>query len=229
MSRPTIDEKAIKGIGMTSQRTRNRLMDRLREKGIKNEDVLEVMSKVPRHLFMDEAMASRSYEDTALPIGYGQTISQPYIVARMTELLLAGERPLRKVLEVGTGSGYQAAILGAFIPDLYTVERIEALYKHTRDLLHALGYRNITTRLSDGSWGLKQNAPFDGIIVTAAPETVPDALPEQLAIGAQLIIPAGPQDSAQSLHIITRTGEHNYNTKIMESVQFVPLIRDSSQ
>ncbi len=229
VSRPIIDARTIKGIGMTSQRTRNRLMERLRERGIENEAVLDVMSKVPRHLFMDEAMASRSYEDTALPIGYGQTISQPYVVARMTELLLAGERPLRKVLEVGTGSGYQAAILGAFIPDLYTVERIENLYKHTRDLLHALGYRNITTQLSDGSWGLKQNAPFDGIIVTAAPETVPDALPEQLAIGAQLIIPTGPQDSAQSLHIITRTGEHDYDTKIMESVQFVPLIRDSNK
>ncbi len=226
MSRPVIDDKAIKGIGMTSQRTRNRLMDRLREKGISNEAVLDVMSKVPRHLFMDEAMASRSYEDTALPIGYGQTISQPYIVARMTELLLAGERPLHKVLEIGTGSGYQAAILGAFIPDLYTVERIDALYKQTRDLLHDLGYRNITTKLSDGSWGLKKNAPFDGIIVTAAPETVPEALPEQLAIGARLIIPTGPQGSAQSLQIITRTGENTYDTEITESVQFVPLVRD---
>lgn len=229
MSRSVIDEKAIKGIGMTSQRTRNRLMDRLREKGIENEAVLNVMSKVPRHLFMDEAMASRSYEDTALPIGYGQTISQPYIVARMTELLLASDRPLNKVLEVGTGSGYQAAILGAFIPDLYTVERIEALYTHTRDLLLNLGYRNISTELSDGSWGLKKNAPFDGIIVTAAPETVPEALPEQLAVGAQLIIPTGPQNSEQSLQIITRTGTNNYTTEIIESVQFVPLVRDSAQ
>lgn len=229
MIKPDFDEKAIKGIGMTSQRTRNRLMERLREKGIENEAVLDVMSKVPRHLFMDEALASRSYEDTALPIGYGQTISQPYIVARMTELLLASQLPLRKVLEVGTGSGYQAAILGAFIPELYTVERIEPLYKHTRDLILKLGYRNITTKLSDGSWGLKQYAPYDAIIVTAAPEKVPEALPEQLAIGGRLIIPAGPQDSAQSLQIITRTGEHNYTTEIMEPVQFVPLIRDSNQ
>lgn len=221
-----IDQRSINGIGMTSQRTRNRLVDRLREKGIQNEAVLKVISKVPRHLFMDEALASRSYEDTALPIGYGQTISQPYIVARMTELLLSSERPLKKVLEIGTGSGYQAAILGAFITDLYTVERIEPLYKQTRDLLHNLGYRNITATLSDGSWGLTQHAPFDGIIVTAAPETVPEALPQQLAIGARLIIPTGPQDSAQSLHIITRTGEHSYNTEITESVQFVPLIRD---
>lgn len=184
-----IDQRSINGIGMTSQRTRNRLVDRLREKGIQNEAVLKVISKVPRHLFMDEALASRSYEDTALPIGYGQTISQPYIVARMTELLLSSERPLKKVLEIGTGSGYQAAILGAFITDLYTVERIEPLYKQTRDLLHNLGYRNITATLSDGSWGLTQHAPFDGIIVTAAPETVPEALPQQLAIGARLIIP----------------------------------------
>ncbi|CAG0911919.1 unnamed protein product, partial [Cyprideis torosa] len=129
--RPKISQKSIQGIGMTSQRTRNRLMQRLREKGITNEAVLEVMSKVPRHLFMDEALASRSYEDTALPIGHGQTISQPYIVARMTELLLATGRPLYKVLEIGTGSGYQAAILGAFVQQLYTVERIEALYKPT--------------------------------------------------------------------------------------------------
>ncbi|MEZ5537275.1 MAG: protein-L-isoaspartate(D-aspartate) O-methyltransferase [Thiolinea sp.] len=214
---------------MTSQRTRNRLMQRLREKGIVNEVVLDVMSKVPRHLFMDEALASRSYEDTALPIGHGQTISQPYIVARMTELLLAGKRPLHKVLEVGTGSGYQAAILGAFVQQLYTVERIEALYKNTRDLLQDLGYRNITAKLSDGSWGLKQQAPFDGIIVTAAPETVPDALLQQLAMGARLIIPIGPQNSVQTLQIITRTGEQNFQTESRESVQFVPLIRDSDQ
>jgi protein-L-isoaspartate(D-aspartate) O-methyltransferase len=227
--RPGIDAKAIQGIGMTSQRTRNRLMQRLREKGIKNEHVLDVMSKVPRHLFMDEALASRSYEDTALPIGHGQTISQPYIVARMTELLLAGERPLHNVLEVGTGSGYQAAVLGAFVQHLYTVERIEALYKHTRDLLYDLGYRNINAKLSDGSWGLKQCAPFDGIIVTAAPEEVPETLPEQLAIGGRLIIPTGPQNKEQKLQVITRTSEHSYLTETHESVQFVPLIRDSNQ
>ncbi len=228
MIRPHIDAKAIQGIGMTSQRTRNRLVQRLREKGIANEAVLEVMSKVPRHLFIDEALASRSYEDTALPIGHGQTISQPYIVARMTELLLAGGQPLHKVLEVGTGSGYQAAILAAFVQQLYTVERIAALYGNTRDLLHDLGYRNITTRLSDGSWGLKQYAPFDGIIVTAAPETVPETLKQQLTIGGRLIIPTGAQNKTQKLQLITRSGENSYQTEAHESVQFVPLIRDSN-
>lgn len=226
MIRPEIDAKAIQGIGMTSQRTRNRLMQRLREKGIADESVLEVMSKVPRHLFMDEALSSRSYEDTALPIGHGQTISQPYIVARMTELLLDSRRPLHKVLEVGTGSGYQAAILGAFVKNLYTVERIEALYRNTRDLLYALGYRNITAQLSDGSWGLKQYAPFDGIIVTAAAEEVPETLKQQLAIGGRLIIPAGPHNKEQQLQLITRISENDYRIEIRESVQFVPLIRD---
>lgn len=228
MARRKLSTADIQGIGMTSQRTRNRLMERLREKGISNEDVLRIMSKVPRHLFMDEALASRSYEDTALPIGHGQTISQPYIVARMTELLLASERPLEKVLEVGTGSGYQAAVLGPFVKKLYTVERIEALFSHTRDLLRDLGYRNITTKLSDGSWGLEQEAPFDGIMVTAAPETIPDALAEQLAIGARLIIPTGAQNQQQELRIMTRTSETEYNTEVMESVQFVPLISDSN-
>lgn len=228
MARRNLSTADIQGIGMTSQRTRNRLMERLREKGISNEEVLRIMSKVPRHLFMDEALATRSYEDTALPIGHGQTISQPYIVARMTELLLASERPLEKVLEVGTGSGYQAAVLGPLVKKLYTVERIEALYQHTRDLLRDLGYRNITTRLSDGSWGLEQEAPFDGIMVTAAPETIPDALAEQLAIGARLIIPTGAQNQQQELRIMTRVSETEYNTEVIESVQFVPLISDSN-
>jgi len=218
----------IEGIGMTSQRTRDRLIQRLREQGIKNEQVLEVMRKVPRHLFMDQALATRSYEDTALPIGHGQTISQPYMVARMTELLLASELPLEKVLEVGTGSGYQAAILGKLIAKVYTVERIQPLYKQARDLLDALAYRNIRTSPSDGSWGVAYEAPFDGIIVTAAPEEIPQALLEQLAIGARLIIPTGKQGEAQELKLITRTGETDYQQQVIESVQFVPLVRSSS-
>lgn len=216
----------IHGIGMTSQRTRNRLVQRLSEQGISHTAVLEVMRKMPRHLFMDEALASRSYEDTALPIGHGQTISRPYIVARMTELLLNSERPLHKVLEVGTGSGYQAAILGALVPHIYTVERIEALYRQTRELLHTLGYRNIHTSLSDGSWGLQRKAPFDAIIVTAAPESVPPALLEQLAIGGRLVIPTGKQGADQTLLTITRTDEENYTTVSHEPVQFVPLVSD---
>lgn len=183
------------------------------------------MRKVPRHLFMDTALATRSYEDTALPIGHGQTISQPYIVARMTELLLASDKPLEKVLEVGTGSGYQVAILSKLITKVYTVERIQPLYKQARDLLDELGYRNIRTSLSDGSWGITYEAPFDGILVTAAPEEVPQALLEQLAMGARLIIPTGKQGEAQELKVITRTSETDYQEQVIEPVQFVPLVR----
>lgn len=215
----------VQGIGMTSQRTRNRLVERLREKGIRNEAVLAVISKTPRHLLVDEALASRAYEDTALPIGHGQTISQPYIVARMTELLLAGENPPRKVLEIGTGSGYQAAVLAPLVEKVFTVERIEPLYRATRDMLQALGYRNVRTYLSNGSWGVAQEAPFDAIIATAAPETVPLALLEQLAIGAKLIIPVGKQGSEQTLQVITRTHDATYTTVDYESVQFVPMIK----
>lgn len=217
-------ELDVQGIGMTSQRTRNRLVERLREKGIRNEDLLFVMSKVPRHLFVDEALASRSYEDTALPIGHGQTISQPYIVARMTELLLEGENPPQKVLEVGTGSGYQAAVLAPLVKTVFTVERIEPLFRTTRVLLNELGYRNIRTYLSDGNWGLAQDAPFDAIIATAAPEKVPPALLEQLAIGGRLVIPTGRQSGPQVLQLITRVGETEYSTADHEYVQFVPLI-----
>lgn len=216
---------AIEGIGMTSQRTRDRMILRLREQGIQNEALLAVMRKLPRHLFMDQALATRSYEDTALPIGHGQTISQPYIVARMTELLLASEHPLEKVLEVGTGSGYQAAILGKLIAKVYSVERIQALYKQARALLDELAYRNIRTSLSDGSWGLAYEAPFDGIIVTAAPAEIPQALLEQLAVGARLIIPTGKQGEVQVLKVVTRTNETDYQEQVIESVQFVPLVR----
>lgn len=214
----------IEGIGMTSQRTRNRLVERLREKGICNEAVLQVMSRTPRHLFVDEALASRSYEDTALPIGHGQTISQPYIVARMTELLLESDPPPRKVLEVGTGSGYQAAILAPLVEKLVTVERIEPLFRATRELLYALGYRNIHAYLSDGSWGLAREAPFDAIIATAAPEEVPPALLEQLAVGGKLVIPVGRQGGIQVLQVITRQSETSYTTIEYEAVQFVPMI-----
>ncbi|UJS25788.1 protein-L-isoaspartate(D-aspartate) O-methyltransferase [Thiothrix winogradskyi] len=215
----------VQGIGMTSQRTRNRLVERLREKGIRNEAVLQVISKTPRHLLVDEALASRAYEDTALPIGHGQTISQPYIVARMTELLLAGENPPRKVLEVGTGSGYQAAVLAPLVDKVFTVERIEPLYRATREILQALDYRNIRTYLSDGSWGLASEAPFDAIIATAAPEEVPPALLEQLAIGAKLIIPVGKQGGLQWLQVITRMDDGTYTTVDHEAVQFVPMIK----
>ena len=213
----------IDGIGMTSQRTRDRLVDRLEQKGIRHKEVLRVLRKLPRHLFMDEALASRSYEDTALPIGHGQTISQPYIVARMTELLLENGIP-EKVLEVGTGSGYQAATLGALVKELHTVEIIEPLYRNSRDLLYELGFRNIRTHLSNGSWGWKQNAPYDAIIVTAAPDVIPQALMEQLAIGGRMVIPVGKQNSTQYLQIVTKEAVGVYKTENHEAVQFVPLV-----
>ena len=194
---------------------------------ITDAQVRAAFARVPRARFVPLAVRHWSDRDAPLPIGEDQTISQPYVVAWMTQALEL--EPGQRTLEIGTGSGYQAAVLGAFVQHLYTVERIEALYKHTRHLLHDLGYRNIDAKLSDGSWGLKQYAPFDGIIVTAAPEEVPETLPGQLAIGGRLIIPTGPQNKAQKLQVITRTNEHSYLTETHESVQFVPLIRDSNQ
>lgn len=211
-----------RGIGMTSQRTRDRLINRLREQGIQNEDVLEVMRSTPRHIFIEEALASRAYEDTALPIGNGQTISQPYIVARMTEALLAsaGKRPAR-VLEVGTGSGYQSAILSQLVERVYSVERIEALQKQARQRFEELGLRNIRLKHTDGNWGWDVYAPYDGIIVTAAPQKVPKPLFEQLAPGGRLVIPVGEQ-GMQNLLVVTRTDE-GYESKTLDLVSFVPL------
>lgn len=213
----------IQGVGMTSQRTRDRLIDRLQQKGITNQEVLRVMRRVPRHLFVDEAMASRSYEDASFPIGHGQTISQPYIVARMTELLM-DTGSLEHVLEVGTGSGYQAAVLGGLVKNLHTVEVIPELYRHGRDLLYKLGYRNIRTHLGDGSWGWSEAAPYDAIMVTAAPDEIPSALIEQLKIGGRLVIPVGAQNSTQTLQLVTRNSEKNYSVENYESVVFVPLV-----
>lgn len=213
----------LKGIGMTSQRTRDRLIQRLREEGIKNENVLDVMSQIPRHIFVDEALASRSYEDTALPIGHGQTISQPYIVARMTELLLESTSHQR-VLEVGTGSGYQTAILSPFVEQVFTVERIAPLLDQAKEKHRALDLTNIRYSLSDGSWGWPQHAPFDVIIATAAPEEIPPELLEQLAEdGGRLIIPHGSVQ--QRLSVIDRDGD-NFNTIDLDMVSFVPLVRE---
>jgi protein-L-isoaspartate(D-aspartate) O-methyltransferase len=211
----------IRGIGMTSQRTRDRLVERLREKGIRNEAVLEVMRRTPRHLFVDEALSSRAYEDTALPIGYNQTISQPYIVARMTEALLAGGVP-EKVLEVGTGSGYQAAVLAQLVPRLYTVERIDALVRSARQRFRTLELRNVQLKRSDGAWGWPQQAPFDAILVTAAPAEIPRPLLEQLADGGRLVIPVGGT-SGQTLAVVTRSG-NVYEREDLEPVSFVPLV-----
>lgn len=209
------------GIGMTSQRTRDRLIDRLREQGIRNSSVLEVMRSTPRHIFIDEALASRAYEDTALPIGHGQTISQPYIVARMTEALLGdGELP-KKVLEVGTGSGYQTAILARLVEQVYSVERIDALMQQARGRFQELELRNVRLKHSDGNWGWDDYGPYDGIIVTAAPPQVPKPLYDQLALGGRLVIPVGEQ-GRQQLLVVTRTPD-GYDSKTLDLVSFVPL------
>src|SRR3989344_9292625 len=186
------------GIGKPSPRTRERLIQRLREQGISDARVLAAMRDVPRHVFVDEALASRAYEDTALPIGHGQTISQPYIVALMTQALIAGKR-LKKVLEVGTGSGYQTAVLASLVDEVYSVERLEPLMKQARRRLREIGCRNIHIRLSDGSWGWKGHAPYDGIIVTAAPAELPPGLLEQLAPDGRLVIPVGGSSMQQLL------------------------------
>ncbi len=211
------------GVGMTSQRTRERLIKRLKNHGISNQKVLDVMRVTPRHLFIEEALAHRAYEDTALPIGYGQTISQPFIVARMTEMLLS-EGPRHTVLEIGTGSGYQAAILAQLVDKVYTVERIKPLLQRAQQLFKKMGLRNIISAYSDGNMGWRKYAPYDAIITTAAPEEVPDELLHQLAPDGILVIPVGPSED-QELRIIIRQGDSShYEEEVVERVRFVPLL-----
>lgn len=210
-----------RGIGMTSQRTRDRLIMRLQQQGIKNPHVLAVMRELPRHLFVDEALASRAYEDTALPIGHSQTISQPYIVARMTEILLEGTAK-SKVLEVGTGSGYQTAVLSRLVERVFSVERIAPLQNQARERFYQMKLNNIRLKHSDGSWGWPENAPYDGIIVTCAPEHVPEELLRQLAPGGRLVIPVG-SSASQSLRVIDRNG-NNFEQTELDPVSFVPLL-----
>lgn len=214
----------LSGIGMTSIRTRDRLIQRLRELGIRDENVLAALNKVPRHLFMDEALASRAYEDTALPIGHSQTISQPYIVARMTELLIANGA--RRVLEIGTGCGYQTAILCALVREVYSVERLAPLHHSARRLLQELGYLNFRLKLGDGSAGWDEYAPYDGILVTAAAAEVPMGLLGQLAPGGQLVIPVGGAVHQELFSI--RLTEEGYIRERLQTVNFVPLIQDAS-
>ena len=216
-----MSEARIQGIGMTSQRTRNRLIERLKDEGIKSMPVLMAMKNTPRHIFVEEALASRAYEDTALPMSHGQTISQPYIVARMTEALLECG-PLNRVLEVGTGSGYQAAVLSKLVGTVYTVERIEALLAKARQRFKELGLTNVYSQYSDGGMGMPDYAPFDGILVTAAPEGIPLALVRQLRIGGAMILPVGDQKD-QILVRVTRT-EEGYDKEFLEQVAFVPLL-----
>lgn len=209
----------LEGIGMTSRRTRMRLVQRLREIGIQSDEVLEVIGQVPRHIFLDEALAHRAYEDTSLPIGHGQTLSQPYIVARMTELLLT--HAPEHVLELGTGSGYQTAVLAQLFPRIYSVERIRPLQDRARDRLRKLQMRNVLLKHADGGMGWPERGPFDGIIVTAAPTDVPQELLEQLAEGGVLIAPVG--EESQVLVEIIRKGDR-FERRELEPVRFVPLL-----
>lgn len=213
----------LQGSGMTSQRTRDRMIMRLIEQGIRDERVLRVMQTTPRHIFVDEALASRAYEDTALPIGYNQTISQPYIVARMTELLLENRPSLARVLEIGTGCGYQTAILAQLVENVYSVERILPLQKKAITHTELLQLKNIRYAYSDGSWGWSEYAPYDGILVAAAPNEVPEPLLQQLAVGGVMLIPVGNQEDGQVLQRITRT-ENYFHVEELDPVIFVPFL-----
>ncbi len=208
------------GIGMTSQRTRTRMVERLRESGISDERVLALMYETPRHIFVDEALASRAYEDTPLPIGFSQTISSPYIVARMTELVRNG-RQLERVLEIGTGCGYQTAILARFAKEMYSIERIEALLNKARGHLRELRITNVRFKHGDGTFGLAEVAPFDGILMTAAALETPTEILTQLAPGGRLVFPKGQDE--QRLHLIENT-EKGFVETVLEEVKFVPLL-----
>ena len=212
----------IRGIGMTSARTRDRLVQRLKDNGIRSQAVLEQIRNVPRHLFVDEALASRAYEDTALPIGLGQTISQPWVVARMTEALLDGFTG-ETVLEVGTGCGYQTAVLAPLVKKIYTVERIPELQRRAKQRLRELDIYNVQFRPGDGWEGWPKYAPYDGILVAAAASEIPEKLLEQLAPGGRLIIPVGPT-GRQELLKITRMEDH-YEQVSLGAVSFVPLVK----
>lgn len=213
------------GIGMTSQRTRDRMLARLREQGIKDEIVLSAIGNTPRHIFVDEALSIRAYEDVSLPIGFGQTISQPYIVARMSELLRNGQ-PLQKVLEIGTGCGYQTAVLSKLAKEVYSVERIRPLVMKARGHLRELKCINVKLAHADGNIGLTELAPFDGILVTAAASHIPQDLLDQLAIGGRLIIPVGTDE--QILSLVERISQTEYRQTKLEPVKFVPLLGGTS-
>jgi protein-L-isoaspartate(D-aspartate) O-methyltransferase len=207
------------GSGMTSQRTRARMVERLRKQGIRDEVVLGAMSEIPRHIFVEEALASRAYEDVALPLGYGQTISSPYTVARMLELLRGG-KSLQHALEIGTGCGYQAALLSRLAREVYTLERVAPLATKARLRLHELSIANVRVRQADGHAGFPDAAPFDAIIVAAAATHVPQALLEQLEVGGRMVLPMGTRE--QNLRVIERNAQ-NYSETVLETVKFVPL------
>jgi len=215
------NELNLNGVGMTSQRTRDRLVQRLRDQGITDERILDVINSTPRHAFVDEALAHRAYEDIALPIGFNQTISQPFIVARMTQALLA-EGPLDRVLEVGTGSGYQAAVLAQLVNKVYTVERISGLLDKAVSRFRLLRLRNIQYKHDDGVMGWPERDPFDGIIVTASPRRVPDELIAQLKVGGRMVVPVG-QANHQELILLCKTRD-GMTSEVLEAVRFVPLL-----
>jgi protein-L-isoaspartate(D-aspartate) O-methyltransferase len=225
MDKKVIDQN-VRGIGMTSARTRDRLVQRLQESGIRSSEVLEQIRNVPRHLFVDEALASRAYEDTALPIGLGQTISQPYVVARMTEALLDGLDGGR-ILEIGTGCGYQTAMLAPLVKEIYTVERIPELLRKTKQRLRQLDIYNVHFRLTDGWEGWPKYAPYDGIIVAAAAEELPEKLLGQLETGGHLVIPVGPS-GRQDLVKVTKYDDR-YEQVSIALVSFVPLVHGKKQ
>jgi protein-L-isoaspartate(D-aspartate) O-methyltransferase len=213
--------RSLQGIGMTSRRTRERMVHRLEEQGISSNKILDAMRNTPRHIFVDEALSSRAYEDTALPIGFNQTISQPYIVAKMTELLLEFGR-LKKILEIGTGCGYQTAILAQLVDHVYTVERILPLQKKAKNHLWDLKLKNISYLHSDGGWGWPDHAPYDGILVAAAPSEIPEMLLEQMAVGGVMLIPIG-KGGKQELQRVIRTHE-GFEIEELEPVTFVPFL-----
>ncbi len=208
------------GIGMTSARTRGRLIERLRAEGIKDETVLAAMNEVPRHIFIDEALATRAYDDVSLPIGHGQTISQPWVVARMTEVLRNGKQ-LNRVLEIGTGCGYQAAVLSRVAKEVYSVERIQPLYERANKTLRELKIFNVKLRYADGTSGLPDAGPFDGIIMACAAPALSAALREQLAVGGRMVLPMGTQE--QYLYLIERD-ENGFRETRLDAVKFVPLV-----
>jgi protein-L-isoaspartate(D-aspartate) O-methyltransferase len=208
------------GIGMTSQRTRTRMIERLREQGIRDEMVLAAMNSVPRHMFVEEAISHLAYDDKSLPIGYAQTISQPYIVARMIEVLRDGKQ-LNRVLEIGTGCGYQAAVLAQVAREVYSVERILPLHERAVLTLKELHVTNVKSSYADGGLGLPELSPFDGIIMAAAATHIPQALLDQLAVGGRMVLPLGAQE--QTLHLIERD-EQGYHESNLETVKFVPLL-----
>jgi len=218
-----VDQLALDGVGMTSKRTRDRLVSRLIEQGVSDQHVLDVIANTPRHLFLDEALSHRAYEDASLPIGFGQTLSQPYIVARMTELLLGAAASTTRVLEIGTGSGYQTCVLAQLVNYVYSVERIKPLQDKAIKRLSRLGLNNVTFKHSDGGMGWTEKAPFDAILSAAAPREVPKLLLEQLAPNGILVMPVGGQ--TQELTLVMRDGDSDtFHTRKIEEVKFVPLL-----